>query len=61
MVLKPRDRTDIPGSLPNQLISDGLEPVLSHTEKLCLADRILSSSQRIKKHLYPRKAVFNTM
>ena len=38
--------------LRNRLISAGLEPVLSHTEKLCLAlyYRQFSTNTKIKKH-----------
>ena len=48
----------------NRLISIGLEPVLSHTEKLCLVLHYIQFStdfNLIIVHFYLRKAVYDTM
>ena len=57
-----------PAPLRNRFISGGLEPVLSHTEKLCITSYYIQFSVNVKvyKHtikisFYPRKVVYDKM
>ena len=40
-----------PVSLQNRIISDGLQPVLSHTDKLCVASHYIQCSMNIYKNV----------
>ena len=45
-------RIVFPVSLRNRLISGGLEPVLGHTEKFCLASYYIQFSTIIRKNSF---------
>ncbi len=51
-------RKAIPVPLPNRLISAGLEPVLRHTEKLCIASYYVQFYTYIKMYNYKIKISF---
>ena len=75
LLKKARDKKGVinfPVWLRNRLLSAGLEPVLSQTEKACIASNYRQFSTNIKINIiklipvlsaarYPRKAVYNTM
>ena len=48
--ISSKKRIKFPVSLRNRLISGGLEPVVSHTEKLCLASYYIQFSTNVKMY-----------